>query len=122
MALTNRQQKQQEKKLIKALTMACESAKSQIPGFMWLTHDYDQSNFPNGLRVIWVFDSQQSMARAIQTALDKIMVSLSNDALHEANLNMNVAKLSVTFDNEEACQQQEQGDWEKRLTRSRRLH
>lgn len=120
MALTKRQQ-QQEKKLIKALTAVCESAKSQIPGFKWLTHDHDQSNFPKGLRVVWVFDSQQSMAHAMQTGLDELMMSLSRDALHAANLNMNAAQLSVAFDNEEACKQLDQGDWAIRLARSRRL-
>jgi len=120
MVLTKRQLQQQENALIKALTTACESAKVQIPGFKWLTHDYDQNHFPTGLRVIWIFDSQQTMDDAIEAGLDALMHSLSNDALIQAGLNIKSSSFRVAFDNEQACQRVDQGDWKRRLSRTRR--
>lgn len=43
-----------ERRLIAALTDACEIAKTEMPGFEWLTHTVDYHAFPQSLRVIWV--------------------------------------------------------------------
>jgi len=41
MSLSKRTQAQLARRLITSLTEACETAKSQIPGFAWLTHVVD---------------------------------------------------------------------------------
>ena len=46
--------------LIRMLTTACETAKSEIVGFQWLTHDVDYERFPQSLCVTWLFDSEAS--------------------------------------------------------------
>lgn len=48
MVITKRQQRQMERQLIASLTDACESAKTEIPGFNWLTHDNGNQAFPAG--------------------------------------------------------------------------
>jgi hypothetical protein len=35
-----------ERRLIATLTDACETAKTEIPGFDWLTHTVDYTAFP----------------------------------------------------------------------------
>lgn len=54
-----------ERELIRTLTEACETAKSEIVGFQWLTHDVDYQRFPESLLVIWMFDSEAIKARAL---------------------------------------------------------
>ena len=85
-----------ERELIRMLTTACETAKSEIVGFQWLTHDVDYERFPQSLRVIWMFDSEASRARALaspdkarmleltQVALDEVGISVSSIADHVA--------------------------------------
>ena len=60
MSLSKRTQAQIERRLITTLTEACETAKTQIPGFVWLTHVVDYEAFPASLKVVWVFDTQAS--------------------------------------------------------------
>ena len=53
MSLNKRNQAQIERRLVKHLTDACETAKGQIPGFVWLTHSVDFEAFPASLKVVW---------------------------------------------------------------------
>ncbi|MDZ4186243.1 MAG: hypothetical protein U1D97_14865 [Desulfuromonadales bacterium] len=85
-----------ERELIRTLTLACETAKSEIVGFQWLTHEVDYERFPQSLRVIWMFDSEASRARALASsdkarmlaltlgAFDEVGISVSNIAEHVA--------------------------------------
>ena len=60
MSLSTRNQAQIERRLVKSLTEACEKAKGQINGFVWLTHVVDYTAFPASLKIVWVFDTQVS--------------------------------------------------------------
>lgn len=85
-----------ERELIRTLTTACETAKSEIVGFQWLTHDVDYDAFPRSLRVTWVFDTEANMhstlgspdkARMLEltlAAFDEIGITVSNIAAHVA--------------------------------------
>nr|WP_059391274.1 hypothetical protein [Pseudomonas toyotomiensis] len=85
-----------ERELIRTLTLACKTAKSEIVGFQWLTHEVDYERFPQSLRVIWMFDSEASRARALASsdkarmlaltlgAFDEVGISVSNIAEHVA--------------------------------------
>ena len=87
-----------ERELIRTLTLACETAKSEIVGFQWLTHDVDYERFPQSLRVTWMFDSEASRARALaspdkarmleltQAAFDEVGISVASIAEHVAFL------------------------------------
>ena len=46
-----------ERQLIVTLTDACETAKDEIKGFIWLTHTADLSALAETLKVIWVFET-----------------------------------------------------------------
>lgn len=62
-----------ERRLIKYLTQACETAKDEIDGFVWLDHDVDYGNFPHSLKVSWAFASSEQRDQAAQgAALDRI--------------------------------------------------
>jgi len=46
-----------ERRLVTTLTDACETAKSEMKGFTWLTHTADLNALAQTLKVTWVFET-----------------------------------------------------------------
>ena len=110
-----------ERRLIASLTDACETAKAEIVGFDWLTHEADYQAFPQSLRVIWVFDTKVNKDRALGAGLDKRMVELTSMALDNADVTTRNVERNVYFDSEEECAASQGGDWVKRLAKTHRI-
>lgn len=104
-----------ERRLVATLTEACETAKAEIPGFDWLTHTVDYANFPQSLRVIWVFDTRANQDHALASGADQRIRELTAAALQEAEVAAVNIDRCVRFDSEEACSAQHGGDWRRRL-------
>ena len=119
MALSKREQAHIERRLVATLTEACETAKAQIIGFEWLTHEVDFDDFPSSLRVIWVFDTQANMDQALASGQGERMVELSATALSEADVPVRKVSAHVQFDSEEQCRRVNGGNWQQRLARKR---
>lgn len=117
MPLSKRDQTHIERRLIATLTEACETAKVDIVGFCWLTHEVDYEVFPSSLRVIWVFDTQANKVQALASGQGERMVELTADALHEADVPVSPVSAHVQFDSEEECQRANGGNWQQRLSR-----
>lgn len=120
MVTSKRRQHQMERQLIATLTEACEVAKAEIPGFSWLTHDNGNQPFPAGLRITWVFDTQDNLDRALATGDDQRMRALTLAALEEAGIDPKFGSRHLQFDSEEACLRAQDGDWLARLAQIRR--
>lgn len=86
-----------ERELIRALTTACETAKSEIVGFQWLTHEVDYEEFPQSLVVTWVFDSEANRARALASADKARMLELTQVALDEVGISVSSIAEHVAF-------------------------
>ena len=56
--------KKTEKALIAALHKVCNDALDKVEGFEWLTHLGSFSDFPNSLRIVCVFKSNDSLEQA----------------------------------------------------------
>ena len=84
MLLSKRDQAQIERRLVATLTDACETAKAEIIGFCWLTHEVDYAVFPSSLMVVWVFDTQANKNQA--SGQGERMVELTAVALSEADV------------------------------------
>lgn len=121
MVITKRQQRQMERQLIASLTEACEAAKAEIPGFDWLTHDNGKQEFPAGLRVTWIFDTQMNLDRALANGDDQRMREWTRVALEEAGIDSQLLSTCLQFDSEEACARAQGGDWLARLAQIRQL-
>ncbi len=93
-----------ERQLITCLTDACETAKSEIVGFQWLTHEADFEAFPQSLRVVWVFDTQAHREQALAAGLAARMIELTAMALAAADVTIANPARHVFFDSEEQCQ------------------
>lgn len=117
MPLSKRDQAQIERRLIATLTEACETAKVDIVGFCWLTHEIDYDLFPSSLRVIWVFDTQANKDQALANGQGERMLELTAVALSEADVLVSPVSAHVQFDSEEACQRANGGNWQQRLSR-----
>ena len=115
MSLNKRNQAQIERRLVKHLTDACETAKGQIPGFVWLTHSVDFEAFPASLKVVWVFDNQVNKDFALADGEARFMVELTTRALVDANINVRQVANHVFYDSEDECLRACGGDWVKRL-------
>lgn len=119
MALSKRDQTHIERRLVATLTDACETAKAEIVGFCWLTHEVDYSVFPSSLRVIWVFDTEAQKDLALASRQGERMVALTATALDEAQVLVSPVAAHVQFDSEEQCQRVNGGNWQQRLARRR---
>ncbi|HDZ58380.1 MAG TPA: hypothetical protein ENI17_05065 [Pseudomonas xinjiangensis] len=105
--------------LVSSLTRACETAKSEIIGFTWLTHEVDYHAFPSSLQIVWVFDTQANLAEALEIGQGKRMYELTAQALAEADVAVGKVEAHVRFDTEEACQKFSDGNWQSRLAQLR---
>ena len=118
MPLGKRELARIERRLISALTEACETAKGEIKGFAWLTHIANLNALAETLKVIWVFETLADRKLALVDAKARIF-ELTAIALNEANIDLIPSGHSVLFDSEEECQRIHGGDWKTRLTQSR---
>lgn len=93
-----------------ALTAACEQFLEDIPGFKWLTHQANYTNFPASLLITCVFDDLQSQELADTAVIHKLL----NAKLLKIGVKLQAPK-QVIFDSEEVCTQENEGDWAMRL-------
>ncbi|MBB3142429.1 hypothetical protein [Halomonas organivorans] len=114
--LDKKASRQMERRLTQALTDACETAKPLLPGFAWLTHLVDYRRFPDSLRVVWVFETQDDLARALKGDGRRRMRELTEAALFEADVEVGNIDAHLDADSEEECRRVHGGDWERRLS------
>ncbi|NWC96304.1 MULTISPECIES: hypothetical protein [unclassified Pseudomonas] len=106
-----------ERRLVAALTEACEIAKAEITGFDWLTHEVDYAAFAKSLQVVWVFDTRANRELAVSQDNGARMRELTASALEEAGVERPASERYVCFDSEEECHLQHGGDWRLRLAK-----
>jgi hypothetical protein len=119
MLLSKRDQARIERRLVATLTEACETAKAEIAGFSWLTHEVDYTVFPSSLMVTWIFDTLANKGQALASGQGERMVGLTAVALSEADILVSPISAHVHFDTEEQCQRVNAGNWQQRLARKR---
>lgn len=105
-----------ERLLITTLTEACETAKSEIQGFTWLTHTGDLNAVAETLKITWVFETLADRKHAQVEAKARIL-ELTATALNEAGIELKLTDHNVRFDSEQECQSSHAGDWQKRLAK-----
>lgn len=75
-----------EQQIIRQLTLVCETAKAEYPGFIWLTHTVNYQQFPQSLKVTLVFSQDvsdntvltelQTLVPMVQSALEPVLGEL----------------------------------------------
>ncbi len=99
----------------KALTIACDTALEHVQGFKWLTHTAKYDCFPGSLVVTCVFDTDESLDKAREQALDTYFRNLIQGSLLKVGVKFKHVQKQVCFDTEEACESQHGGNWSKRI-------
>ena len=99
-----------------ALTEACEQFLHDIEGFQWLTHQANYSNFPASLLICCVFDTDESQQQAFDNGHWHTIQKLIQGKLLKIGVKLKSLPQQITFDSEQACAQQHNGDWAARLT------
>lgn len=97
------------------LTDVCEKALKDIEGFQWLTHLVNYANFPASLRVICVFTTEDSLNSFIQSSKNKELNSLIQSKLQDVNINFKNIGEHISYDTDEACNNEHDGNWAVRL-------
>ncbi|WP_394176911.1 Fis family transcriptional regulator [Thalassotalea litorea] len=95
----------------KVLTEACDIALEECSGFQWLTHTVNYDRFPGSLTVICVFATNEQIT---QVDVEEIR-NLIKEKLAGAGINLEQVHKQVRFDSEQSCEQQHDGNWNKRL-------
>ena len=108
-------QKRTDNNIRLALITVCEQSLKDVPGFQWLTHQLDFTNFPASLLVTCIFDTQASLDQAAQEQHTLQMQNNVQAKLFKAGVKVSSPKNQVLFDTEEACTQEHEGDWKLRL-------
>ncbi|WP_299973732.1 Fis family transcriptional regulator [uncultured Pseudoteredinibacter sp.] len=96
-----------------ALTAACDQFLEDIPGFQWLTHQANYTNFPASLMITCVFDTEESSNHTNKPKIYKVIQS----KLLKIGVKFKSPERQVMFDSEEACTHEDDGKWNERLER-----
>lgn len=104
-----------ENQLRITLTSACRIASRQITGFQWLTHLVDYSNFPHSLNVICVLDTNDNLNRFMTKNCNNKLNDLIQGKLYEIGIYINNIANHISYDTEENCIINGNGNWKDRL-------
>lgn len=106
-----------ENALRQGLTQVCDLALDHIEGFVWITHLVNFQSFPSSLRIVCVFDSEQSKAQALAAQSDTQLCQWIQDKLNKHGIQIKSIRQHVHFDSQEACDKSHSGNWAARLAR-----
>ena len=96
-----------------ALTEVCDIALKDIAGFQWLTHCVNYLNFPQSLKIICVFDTNERLRCFNNSHYSVTLEELIQSKLGNITLK-NISK-HIAYDSEENCDKEHDGQWGKRL-------
>jgi hypothetical protein len=97
-----------------ALTDVCETALKEIDGFQWLTHLVNYSHFPKSLKVICIFNTNENLSNFMSHSRRKGLESLIQNKLVEISVNVKNVSDYITYDTEQNCKHQHNGNWAER--------
>jgi len=107
--------KKMDNQLRLVLTDVCEAALKEIDGFQWLTHLVNYSRFPQSLKVVCVFDTNENLNTFMSNSGENALASLIQRKLSEVDVNIKAVSAHITYDTEENCELEHQGKWAERL-------
>jgi len=111
----NKQERTLEKELIKSLTSCCESIKTEVDGFEWLTHTMKFANINQTIKIICIFDKQNHLEQAELNGKLALMSKAILKKLNNLNIKPVKTNKQILFDSEENCNLAHDGNWQQRL-------
>ncbi|WP_299773040.1 Fis family transcriptional regulator [uncultured Pseudoteredinibacter sp.] len=98
-----------------ALTVACDHFLEDIPGFQWLTHQVNYTNYPASLLITCVFDTMENSKNADIASIQKLVLT----KLLKIGVKLKSPERQIIFDSEEACTMENAGQWAERLEKTK---
>ncbi|WP_439101710.1 hypothetical protein [Congregibacter sp.] len=106
--------KKLERGLVNTLTRICDEALEEIPGFAWLTHFVDYNNFPESLRIVCVFETDEQLEAVRAAQKDARLSARVIEGLKSVGVSISPRGRQIQFDTEEACARENSGNWQAR--------
>ncbi|MEC8081483.1 MAG: Fis family transcriptional regulator [Pseudomonadota bacterium] len=107
--------KKRDNLIRESLTKLCDELLALNIGFAWLTHTVDYNTFPQSLKVIIIFETDEAQERfANSSALDKLLSDIAH-RFKQLDIRLVTPHKHVLLDNEQACFRSHQGKWANRL-------
>ena len=100
-----------------ALTNVCETALGNVEGFVWLTHLVNYNAFPNSLKIVCVFETDEALSKAIDAKQEDYFYQLIKRELSAVDISHHKLRQQLSFDTEEACERSHGGKWNERLAK-----
>ena len=107
--------KKLENQLRAALTDVCEDMLKHIEGFQWLTHFANYSNFPDSLKVVFIFDTNESLDSFMSRQAKTDVMKQVDEKLSETGVKLKNVNRHAAFDTEENCERDNGGKWNERF-------
>jgi len=107
--------KKRDNNIRQVLTDVCETALDDYLGFQWLTHQVNYAVFPQSLKVICIFDTNDHLKVFRKSAAQQTMNYNIKTALAEVSAPIEDCVRQIIYDSEENCEREHAGDWEERL-------
>ncbi len=107
-----------DKQLRFVLTEVCETALEEYAGFEWLTHVVNYSHFPNSLRVVCVFDTNENLENFMIDNHHQALNAFVQKKLVDIGINIKNFGDHISYDTEENCDKCDDGRWAVRLKKS----
>ncbi len=90
-----------ENQLRIVLTDICETTLKNFNGFEWLAHNVNYSHFPNSLKVICVFDTNDNLSRFIKSNSCRELGTLVQKKFFSIGINLKNITHHISYDTEE---------------------
>lgn len=113
--------RKRERDLVAALTRVCDEAHATTPGFEWITHFVDYESFPDSLRVVGVFGTDQQLRDFYAAKNEAYLSARIRAELKALGVSLDAKRRQLIFDSEEACEREHAGNWQQRY-QNRQLH
>jgi len=104
-----------DKQLRDTLNELCESTLKSLDGFLWVTHIVNFSSFPQSLKIVCVFETNQQLVQFIDGQEHKAIKQLMGQRLSQVGIHLKKVEKHLLFDSQENCDRDDQGKWERRL-------
>jgi hypothetical protein len=108
--------KKLDNQLRTVLTDVCEVALKEIDGFQWLTHLVNCSDFPNSLKVVCVFDTNENLSSFMSQEGKAKLSALIQEKLVAVDVKLKNMTGHILYDTEQDCEREHHGNWADRLT------
>ena len=104
-----------ENQIRDVLTDVCEDTLKSYDGFLWVTHTVNFSSFPQSLKIVCVFNTNQDRANFSESNGQQQVSAVVQNAFNQVGIKLKNADKHISYDTQENCDRDHQGKWNLRL-------